>query len=568
MGLSAALATAGRSLEVFSAGIQVAGQNVSNANTPGFIREELNLTTDVPFRQGELVFGSGVRAAGITQQIDKFLEVRIHAANTELHASQAREQIFKQLETELRELGEGDLSTSFSRFLATVQDVVNQPELPASRQFVLEQGEQFAADVVNLRTRVNNLRTQQTVAVDSLVQEANRLIRKIDELNPQIVRLESSGLIKSEAGGLRTQRFEALNRLSEIVPIQFRERDNGSVDVFTSNDFLIIGGTTQTLETFSEVNRGVQVQSVRLSTTKSELSQNATGGELKGIIDGRDNVLGGFVDQLDQFAATVTREFNRIHTSGEGLIGYDSITSETAVLDEAAPLTSSTTGLAFVAQHGSFELKVRNRITGLTETTTIPVDLDGIGSDTSFEDLQSAIDGVDNVSAAILPNGTLQIDADANFEVRFANDTSGVLAALGLNTFFSGSDSATIALNSALAADHRLLATGQGGGASDSRNAVQLAEFDRMSLPELKGDTITEFYERVVSEVGQKSASETSIADGLRDFHESLKNQREQFSGVSLDEEAIKILNFQHGFQAAARLISTIDELLTTLTAL
>lgn len=565
MGLTAALATAGRSLEVFTAGIQVAGQNVSNANTPGYIREELNLEAAGSFRRGELIFGMGVFANGIQQQIDKFLETRIHAANTDLQASQAREKIYKQLETELRELGDGDLSTSLSRFLAALQDVANQPESPPLRQFAIDQGSRFASDIVNLRTRVNELRSRQTVAVDSLVEEANRLIRKVDELNLQIVRLESSGLVGSDAGGLRTQRYDALNRLSEILPIRFRERKDGAVEVFTSNDFLVLGGTIQTLETFPEVDRGVQVQSVRLSTTKSTLSENATGGELKGIIEGRDTVLGGFVDELDRFAVNIIEEFNRIHTSGEGLIGFESVTSSAAVIDPAAVLNSSATGLAFTPGHGSFQLKVRNRLTGLTETTTVNIDLDGVGSDTTLNSLQAAIDGINNVSATILPNGKLRIDAGANFEVRFANDTSGVLSALGINTFFDGFDSGTIALNPVLAQDHRLLATGQGGGPSDSRNAILMADFNRNPVDALNGNNLTEFYELMVSDVGQGSASETAIADGLRDFQESLMNQREQFSGVSLDEEAIKILQFQQAFQSAAKLIATIDELFTTL---
>jgi flagellar hook-associated protein 1 FlgK len=146
MGLNAALAMAGRSLEVFSAGVQVAGQNIANAATPGYIREELLLEAAPPYRRGELVFGTGVLAVGIQQQIDLFLETRLHAANSNLKASQVRESIFQQLEAELRELGDQDLSTSLNRFLGALQDLVNQPELAANRQLVITQGRQLAAD--------------------------------------------------------------------------------------------------------------------------------------------------------------------------------------------------------------------------------------------------------------------------------------------------------------------------------------------------------------------------------------------------------------------------------------
>ncbi|HUG90774.1 MAG TPA: flagellar hook-associated protein FlgK, partial [Planctomycetaceae bacterium] len=269
MGLNATLATAGRSLEVFSAGVQVAGQNIANASTPGYIREELQLEAAPPYRAGNLIFGTGVLAAGVQQQIDLFLETRLHTATSNLEASRARESIFQQLEGELRELGEQDLSTSLNRFLGALQDLTNQPELAVNRQLVIAAGRQLAADIVALRSQIDALREQQTLKVDLLVAEANELVDEIARLNPQIVQLEAAGLRDSDAGALRTQRYIALNRLSEIIPIRFVERPDGSVEVFSGSDFLILGGTVQHLETTTGVDRGVLVQTVQLSRTNS-----------------------------------------------------------------------------------------------------------------------------------------------------------------------------------------------------------------------------------------------------------------------------------------------------------
>jgi len=565
MGLNAALAVAGRSLEVFTAGVQVAGQNISNANTPGYIREELLLRAAAPYQRGGFIFGTGVQVTGIKQQIDKFLEGRIHAANTDLSTAAARETIFKQLEGELRELGDGDLSSSLSTFLATVHDAANQPESAALRQIVLDTGSRFATDVANLRSRIDELRLAQSLKIDSLVKEANTLIRKINELNPQISTLEQAGLTGSDAGALRTQRYDALNRLSQILPIQYREREDGGVDVYTTNNYLVLGNSIQTLETVVAVDRGVQVQSVRLATTKYVISEAASGGELRGIIEGRDDILGGFVDDLDRLTAAIVQEFNRIHASGEGLEGYESVTARNAVQDAAVALNDPAAGLKFPPQHGSFQIKVTNRLTGLTETTTINVDLDGIGTDTTLDSLRADLDAVADIAATITTDGKLKLTADPNFDIKFASDTSGVLAGLGINTFFTGFDSGSIGVNPLVAGNQKLLATGQGGGPADSSNALLLADFSRQPLASLGDASIEQFYERTVTGVGQSSASETAVTDGLRAFQESLHSQREQFSGVSLDEEAIKMLQFQHAFQAAARMISTVDELFNVL---
>ncbi len=164
------------------------------------------------------------------------------------------------------------------------------------------------------------------------VNEENGLINLISDINPRISTLEAGGILGSEAGALRTQRYTAMNRLSEIIPVKFRERKDGGVDVFSGSDFLVLSGITQQLETFLEVDRNVNVQSVRLSNTGSLIS-NAAGGELRGIIDGRDLVLGKFVDDLDSFGSSIIFEFNKIHSSGEGLLGFSSVTSFDKALD-------------------------------------------------------------------------------------------------------------------------------------------------------------------------------------------------------------------------------------------
>ena len=101
MGLNAALGIASRSLEVFTAGINVAGQNIANAQTEGYIREQLKLEPSSPYARGTLIFGTGVSVGGIEQQIDLFLERRVHNANSDFAAADARNQIYRQLELEL-----------------------------------------------------------------------------------------------------------------------------------------------------------------------------------------------------------------------------------------------------------------------------------------------------------------------------------------------------------------------------------------------------------------------------------------------------------------------------------
>ncbi len=567
MGLNSTLATAGRSLEVFTAGIQVASQNISNAGTPGYIREEVQLAAGSAYRKGNLVFGTGVDAQGIVQKIDSFLEQRIYGANTDAAGSGIRQSIYEQLEIQIGELGDTDLSSSISGFLAAVQDAVNQPESPGMRDLVISGGTRLASDIESLRSRVDQLNAAQAANIQHLTAEANDLITEVASLNKQIASVEKYGLNSSEAGGLRTQRLTALNRLSEIIPVTVVERPDQTVDLFSGSEYLILGSTTQHLEVHVAGGDAAGGVAVRTTGTKATIPASSS-GEIGGHLSASEEILGGFADQLDQYAAALIYEFNRIHSSGEGTAGYTSITSQEGVLDTGAALNSAQAGLAFTPEHGQFELKVVNTSTGIAQSTTIAVDLDGIGTDTTLDDLRAAIDAVGNVNASVTTDGHLRLTADSGFEIRFGDDSSGVLAALGINTFFTGSDAATIGVNSQVAANQGLLATGRGGGPADGSNMLALAGITTQPFGSLEGLSLDDFYERMITGVAQGSATESTLAESFGAYRDSLMAQRMQFSGVSLDEEAIRLLEFQRMYQSAAKVISTVDELMSVLLGL
>ena len=562
MGLISSLSTASRSLEIYTAGIEVAGSNVANANTPGYVREELLLSPAAPFEKGGLLFGTGASADGVRQRIDNNLEAQIHQANADAGSATARQDGYNELQLVLSELSGQDLSTKLNEFTGAVNELVNQPELLANRQGVVQQGVSLSDAITSTREKIDRVRNGLTAEIGSLADEANTLIDRISFLNQRIIQTESAGLLKSHAGALRSDRLTALNRLSEIVPTRIVEEANGTVNVYSGSDYLIIEGTKQYLESYSVADRGVPINKFRFSNTQTDVPLNS--GELTGKLEARDNILGGFVDQLDQYASAVIQQVNLIHSSGEGLRGYTELTGTYAVDDSTAALNDA--GLDLTPTHGSFEVKLYNTTTGTTQTTRINVDLDGSGgNDTSLDDLQASLDAVTNLNASVDTFGRLKLTTDSGFEVKFSNDTSGALAALGINTFFTGDDSNSIQVQQDLIDDPQLLAVGQGGGAGDNRNAIELASFMEKEVDSLNGQSIDQFYGLVTAQIAESSSAEKALADGFTSFRDSLMGQRQQISGVSVDEEAIKIMQYQQGYSAAARVISTIDELFTAL---
>ena len=562
MGLNAALSAAGTALDVYSAGIQVSGNNIANANDPNYIRETLQLAPSYPVQQQGLILGSGVTATGVKQQINLYLEQRVYAANGDASGSSATNSIYQQLESSLQTLSSADLSSQLGGLTNAFNNVVNQPGSTSNKQLAIQQGVQFAQSVTNLRSQIDTLRTSINQTVQSDVIEANNLIDDIAKLNPKITSLESAGLLTSDAGSLRDQRYADLNRLSQIIPVTINDRGSAGVDVTLNGQALVIPGEVQHLTTVPRGDRGITVQDVTVQGSTVPIT--GTQGELAGMINGRDNVIGGFLDKLDQFTAGVINQVNLIHASGQGLQGYTSVTGTYGVNDPNAALNAA--GLAFPPQNGSFQVQVINTSTGLAQTGTVNVDLAGVNPGTTLNAVVSQLNGLANVSASVTGNGNLQINAANGYQIEFSNDNSGALAGLGINTFFTGSSSLNMGVNSLLTSNPNLLAAAQGGGPGDGTNAAALANLDNLTPAALGGATIGNFYQQTVSSLGAASASQNALAQGSQGFLSSLNSQRAQTSGVSLDTETIQIMQYQQAYQSAARFISTIDKLFTTLT--
>ena len=140
MSLFSSIQIANNALFAAQTGLQVTGNNIANANTPGYLRQKVVFTPAPTQLVGTLPLGMGVQVAGIIQQTDRFLTERLRSSISDLSQSEAQESTYLQLESILGELGDTDLSTSFSRFFAAVHNVQNQPEDTAVRNLAAMQG--------------------------------------------------------------------------------------------------------------------------------------------------------------------------------------------------------------------------------------------------------------------------------------------------------------------------------------------------------------------------------------------------------------------------------------------
>ncbi len=565
MSLLGSIQLAGNTLRVNQLALEVIGQNVANANTEGYIREEMVLSPAGTEDRGGVLLGMGVQVEGVIQKIDTFLEERLRGSVSDSADIETRESVYQNLETVLGELTDSDLSTSLSSFFNSISDILNQPEDAGVRNLAIHSGETLADSIQTLSGQVVELRSGVTDRIIDAGDRINKLLEEITTLNVRIVTAEAGNTSTSDAVGLRDQRLTALEELAGIIDINVNEDSAGSVSIYCGGDYLVSGASRREVEVVLDSDRGTVTAEIQISATQSALDMSS--GELQGLTTAQDEILGGFLDQLDEFAQTLIFEFNKQYSQGQGLSGYSELTSEFAVDDTGAALNEA--GLTYDPTNGLFQVLVYNSRTGLTETTDVIVDLNGLGHDTTLDDLAAKLDAIEGIAASTTSTGKLTIAADdPDCVFSFASDTSGVLASLGLHTFFTGSSAQTIGVSQTLAEDPSLFAASLGGFGADTANAAELVELADRTLDTQQGLSITGLYEQIVSDTAQASSVTTSLAEGSRMYESTLRSQKTATSGVNLDEEAINLIAYQQAYQATARYISTLSELLEMVTQL
>lgn len=561
MSLFGTIQIASNSLNAAQLGLQVTGNNIANANTPDYIRQRLIEQPAVTARQGDLLLGLGVKVTGVQQVIDKFLDERARNAASDVASSGTQAGIYTQLESAINELGDQDLSTQLTGFFGSLQDVLNQPDSVAARNVAVQKGQSLTNAIQRLDGQVRSIHNTVNQEIVGTASDLNNLLTDVAKLNVQIVQLEGGGTSGSDAVGLRDRRADDLNQLAQITDIKVLEQPTGDVTVYSGGDYLVSLGTARQIGVVTEEQSGLQVSHLVVNETHAPLSTGS--GSIGGLTTARDNILQGFISGLNDLSKSLINDFNKVYSGGQGLTGFSQVTSDRAVSSGTIPL--DTAGLPFPVTSGTFQIQTSNKQSNQTNTTDIHIDLAGLDTDTSLQSLANQIDAINGISASVTNTGQLQITSDSpDVTFAFSGDNSGTLAALGLNTFFSGTGPQDISVSQIVKNDPAKMAISSGGVGANSTNGALLANFLNAPAPN-GGASLSDSYQQLVGNVALASQSASAAADGFRSFQQSLDGQRQAISGVNIDEEAVRMIEYQRTYQASAKVISTINDMIQTL---
>jgi flagellar hook-associated protein FlgK len=318
--------------------------------------------------------------------------------------------------------------------------------------------------------------------------------------------------------------------------------------------------------------------------TGMDEEQRTTGGSLAAYFNFRDAYVGKYRDKLDALAEATIWEVNRRHSQGAGLEKFTYVDGTYAVDDPSRALGSDSSGLHFGSklESGSVMVYVYNKDTGLLASSAALDFSDAPGQQNFDPDVHSLNDVADaynrtfadHLTASVV-NNRLRIEAKDGKEFLFGADTAGLNAGLGVNTFFTGTDAGNMEVNVRVAGDQDFLCAGHVNGAgemnagdnSTAMSMVDLQDTDVSIYTVQEGRTsqsLLDYYNGIVGGVG----ADVNTAKFNNKYHSTmagdLNDRQQEVSGVNLDEEMANLIRYQHSYTAAAKLITTADQMLQT----
>jgi len=311
-----------RGLSASQVELDVVGQNVTNADTDGYSRKQVNLTAGVRKDAALGQMGYGVDVVDVKSVRDKLLDRQIQSVSIQQGGSQQLDDSLQLVQNIFTEPSDSGLNTYLDKFWSSWQDLANSPSDPTARQAVLDAGQALVGRFNNVGNQLVSLYNQTNDQIGNTVDDINTLLTGIDQDNQTIAQAEVGGT--GNANDTRDAREQKLEKLSSLLDISYTEDAQGRLTVTASGNLLVSPAGTFPLQVRKDAyTQPDGSQSTRstlvLSSTRQELVPQ--GGKLASLIQVRDDVIPRYQAQVDKLATTLVESVNAVHRTGYDLTG-------------------------------------------------------------------------------------------------------------------------------------------------------------------------------------------------------------------------------------------------------
>lgn len=540
--MSDMLGSALSGLSTYQRALATTSHNIANANTDGYSRQTVTMTTRNPQQIGPLTLGSGVQLSGVKRAYDEYAVSQQRSTTASFSQQQTLHSLSTRIDTLLSDSEQG-ISPALSKFYDSVQATSTDPSSLAARRELLATGSTLTARFQGIDAELTSLNDESNARIGASVTEINGLSKRIADLNLSISRTVGQGGTPND---LLDQRDMAVLDLNKIVRVSTLEQKDGSMSVFVGNGQPIVLGTQQNALTLTS-NRFDPTRAEVSFAGQGEISSALDGGTLGGVMSFRDDVLTPARNQLGLLANQLAAAFNDQHRQGIDLRGEagGDLFSMAAIEPQASNFNAGNAAISVTP----------------TNTYALTGDAYVLSQTDSGWQLRSA---TSQQKIALTGDGSAANPLNAE---GFSMVISAGAAAIGDEFLISPTGLSAKTVNVAISDPAKIAAAANdaSAGAGDNRNMLAMAGLESQKI--LVNGTST-LGDGVQSMLGRVAATTRSAQVGAA-AQETLLTQaaarREDVSGVNLDEEAANLLRFQQAYQASAQVASVANSLFQTI---
>ena len=313
-GLLNALNTGRQSLEVNQKSLEVVGNNISNINTEGYSRQEAVLETYPSLNFGGFFIGQGVKISDVSREHDVFVEAQIKEKSADFGTQDAMSLPLSELESIFNVI-DNNLSSDIDTFFDSLQQLSADPSDIVLRNNVILQGQVLTTNFNKSVNELNSIQGSINNTIVSKLDAVNSQIRQIADLNERIYSIEVTG---QTANSDRDRRDSLAKSLATSLGALSFEDSRGMLSVQLPGGLPLVEGTMPM--SLNAVVTGLSLElELHAGGVTRELVFHNMGGELKGLVDIRDNFIPDINADLDKLAYELSVQVNLRHQEGGGL---------------------------------------------------------------------------------------------------------------------------------------------------------------------------------------------------------------------------------------------------------
>lgn len=556
-------------LNVSQASLNITSHNLANVDTKGFVRQQVVQTDFKYIKWGDahvssLLQGLGADFAAVKQVRDSFLD---QAYRQEIGREAFYESQFEavyEIEGLFGELEGEAFQNTLNDFWISLQELAKEPDSIVARASLIETAVTFVERAENIYLQLKDYQINLNTQIQNQVDRINEIGNEIKVLNLKIRQYESNGV--ENANDLRDQRNMLLDELAKIAKITYKENPQGIINVSLEGVPFVTEDTVYTMATVRMNESSLMLKPVwkdlgdldvyNLDTAPSS-DKNTDIGSLKGLLTARGYKQANYTDIPIRTNYESEAEYN------SAVRDYNNRINSSVVMTVQAQFDQLIHGITTIVNN----ILCPNKEVTLSDGTKIKIlDVENapVGMDTN-RTIGEALFNRKSMSRYSDEELIEIINSEGAYELISARIYQEEDKLDNYSLFTLGE----IEVNRNILHNYSLipLSSNTGSGDYDVKTAEKLISkwqdaFATLSPNYLTKNNFNEYYNAFISEIANRGEQLQTISSNQASMVESIDQQRMKVTGVSSDEELTNLIKFQHAYNASARYINVVSEML------